>query len=91
MRRDLALVVDKEVKFGRIEKIARGVDKKILKEINLFDIYENEEHLGKGKKSYAVSFTFEHLERTLKDKEVDKIMTNLQSKLSEEVEAHIRS
>lgn len=76
-RRDLALVIDNSVKFEDIVTIANKTGKKLLKEINLFDVYINEEQLGAGKKSYAVSFLFEDPTRTLKDKEVDKVMNQL--------------
>jgi phenylalanyl-tRNA synthetase beta chain len=77
MRRDLALVIDKHVKFADIEGIARKTVKKLLKDINLFDVYENEEQLGKDKVSYAVSFIFEDPNKTLRDKEVDKVINQL--------------
>ena len=77
MRRDLALVVDQGVSFKDVVAFAQKTDKKILKDINLFDVYVNEEQLGKGKKSYAVSYTFENLEKTLVDKEVNKIMEKM--------------
>ena len=53
------------------------MDKKLISGIDLFDVYKNDEQLGQEKKSYAVSFTFENKEKTLKDKEVDKIMSKL--------------
>ena len=77
VRRDLALVVGNAVKFADLEAIASKVGKKLIKDINLFDVYEDEERVGKNKKSYAISFTFENKERTLKDKEVDKVMNEL--------------
>lgn len=77
MRRDLALVLDEGVSFSEIESITRSVDKKLISGIDLFDVYKNKEQLGEDKKSYAVSFTFENKEKTLKDKEVDKIMNKL--------------
>ena len=77
VRRDLALVVDRSVKFADIEGVARKVAKKLLKEINLFDVYENEEQLGAGKVSYAVSYVFEDPTKTLRDKEIDKVMNKL--------------
>jgi len=89
-RRDLALVVNKNVKFEDIVKIARKVDKKILKDIGLFDVYEDEKRLGEGKKSYAVSFTFENMERTLNDKELEKVMQKLENQFSTQLEASIR-
>ena len=90
MRRDLALVIDESIKFEQIQKIATKTDKKILKDIGLFDIFKSKEKLGEGKKSYAVSFTFENLEKTLSDKEVDKIMKKMQSSFERDLNALIR-
>jgi phenylalanyl-tRNA synthetase beta chain len=90
VRRDLALVVDKSIKFEQLEKIARQTDKKYLHMVNLFDIYENEDHLGKGKKSYAISYVFADDTKTLKDKEVDKIMNQMIQKYENQVQAMIR-
>ncbi len=90
MRRDLALVIDKSVIFAEIESIARQTDKKLLKQIALFDVYENENQLGKGKKSYAVSFVFENNDKTLQDSEIDLIMDKLITKLEAETGALIR-
>jgi phenylalanyl-tRNA synthetase beta chain len=77
VRRDLALVIDNSVKFADIVAIARKAGKKLLRDINLFDVYDDENKLGKGKKSYAVSYIFEDTTKTLKDKDVEKIMNNL--------------
>ncbi|PHN08027.1 phenylalanine--tRNA ligase subunit beta [Flavilitoribacter nigricans] len=77
VRRDLALVVGNSVKFNDIASIAKQLSKKILREVNLFDVYVNEEQLGADKKSYAVSFVFEDYTKTLKDKEIDKVMERL--------------
>jgi len=90
IRRDLALVIANSVKFSDIVKIARKTDKKLLKDINLFDVYENKEQLGVDKKSYAVSFVFEDPNKTLKDKEVEKIMNQLIMKYEAELNATIR-
>ncbi len=90
VRRDLALVIENSVKFNDIVAIARKVGKKLIKNINLFDVYENEEQLGKGKKSYAVSFIFENPEKTLKDKEVDKVVKQLITEYESKLGAHIR-
>jgi len=90
VRRDLALVVDKNVKFEDIKKLARKTDKKLLKDINLFDVYTNEEHVGKGKKSYAVSYVFEDSTKTLSDGDVDKVMKKLIGTYSHQLEAVIR-
>ncbi len=89
-RRDLALVIDKKIKFSDIVIKARKTDKKLLKEINLFDVYEDTEKLGRDKKSYAVSFTFEDPSKNLKDKEIDKIMNKLISTYENELGAVIR-
>lgn len=89
-RRDLALVVDKSATFADMEKIARGTDKKLLKDINLFDVYADEDRLGKGKKSYAISYIFEDSTKTLKDKDVDKIMNKMIMKYESELGAEIR-
>jgi len=89
-RRDLALVVDNSVKFDDIVAIARKTDKKLLQNINLFDVYENAEQLGEGKKSYAVSFTFEDPTKTLKDKQVDKVMNKLIQTYEKQLGATIR-
>ena len=90
VRRDLALVLDKSVKFSEIARISRQTEKKILKHISLFDVYDNEEQLGSGKKSYAVSFVFENNEKTLQDKEIDHVMEKLVSQLSDKTGAIIR-
>mgnify|MGYP005666361923 CR=1 FL=1 len=89
-RRDLALVVENSVKFSDIASIAAKVGKKLLKNINLFDVYVNEQQLGANKKSYAVSFTFEDPGKTLKDKEVDKIMNQLIQQYETQLAALIR-
>jgi phenylalanyl-tRNA synthetase beta chain len=90
VRRDLALVIDNSVKFEDIALIARKIGKKLLKEINLFDVYENENQLGKGKKSYAVSFIFEDYTKTLQDKEVDKVIKKLIEQFEQQLGAVIR-
>ena len=90
MRRDLALVVDKSVKFSDIAAIATKTGKKLLSDINLFDVYMNDDQLGKGKKSYAVSFLFEDPSRTLKIKEVDKIMDKLIKNCESQLSAQVR-
>lgn len=90
MRRDLALIIDKKVKFAEIELIAKKSDKTLLKQIALFDVYENEKQLGRDKKSYAVSFIFENNEKTLQDKDIDKIMEKVIVQLEEGTGALIR-
>jgi len=90
VRRDLALVLDHGVSFSDIRQLASRTVKKMLKEVNLFDVYEEESKLGAGKKSYAVSFVFEDLEKTLQDKEVDAAMTQLQQAFETTLQASIR-
>jgi phenylalanyl-tRNA synthetase beta chain len=90
MRRDLALVVDKNLNFEQIVTIARKQGKNLLKDINLFDVYENAEHLGTDKKSYAVSFIFLDENKTLKDQEVDDIMNRMMNSYEKELNALIR-
>jgi phenylalanyl-tRNA synthetase beta chain len=90
VRRDLALVVDEGVKFGEIETLARKTDKRILQDVNLFDVYKNEDQLGAGKKSYAVSFEFQEKDKTLKDKDVDKVMDQMIQKFEKNLGAYIR-
>lgn len=90
MRRDLALVVDNSVKFSDIAAIAVKSGKKLIKDINLFDVYINEDQLGQDKKSYAVSFVFEDPTKTLVDKEVDKVMQKLIKACEAQLGATIR-
>jgi phenylalanyl-tRNA synthetase beta chain len=89
VRRDLALLIDRRVSFREIEKIAFREIKKVLKSVNLFDIYEDK-RLGNNKKSYAVSFIFEDEEKTLKDEEVDQWMKQLMEVYKNELNAEIR-
>ena len=77
VRRDLALVIDRSVKFQDIAALANKTGKKMLHSVNLFDVFEDEEKLGAGKKSYAVSFVFEDKTKTLKDKDIDKLVSKL--------------
>lgn len=89
-RRDLALIIDNSVKFSDIVAIAKKTGKKLIKKITLFDIYENEEQLGRDMKSYAVSFLFEDPSKTLKDKEVDKVIKKLIAEYERKLGAVIR-
>lgn len=90
VKRDLALVVNKNVSYAALAETAKKTEKKLLTEINLFDVYENEEQLGKDKKSYAMSFLFENKERTLKDKEVDQAINRLIEAFTKQLGAEIR-
>ncbi len=84
VKRDLALLIDKNIEFAEIEKIAYDTEKKLLRDVCLFDVYEGK-NLEPGKKSYAVSFLLQDETQTLNDKQIDKIMSklivNLQNKL----------
>lgn len=90
VRRDLALILNKEVTFADVERLARKAEKKLLTEVNLFDVYENDEQLGAGKKSYAVSFQLESDSQTLNDKQVDKVMRSIEGSLSKQLGAEVR-
>jgi len=90
VRRDLALVVENSVKFSDIATVAAKAAKQLLREVNLFDVYVNDEQLGAGKKSYAVSFVFENAERTLQDQEVDKVMSQLIDTYAAQLGAQVR-
>lgn len=90
VRRDLALVINKNISFGEIEAIARKQGKKLLKDVNLFDVFEDESKLGQGKKSYAVSFVFQDDAKTLKDKEIEKIMSKMIRLYEDKLQAVIR-
>jgi phenylalanyl-tRNA synthetase beta chain len=76
VRRDLALLVDQNVKFEDLKKVAFDAEKYILKDVSLFDVYEDEK-IEKGKKSYALCFILQDEKRTLTDKIIDKTMQKL--------------
>ncbi|MBO5381579.1 MAG: phenylalanine--tRNA ligase subunit beta [Bacteroides sp.] len=89
VKRDLALLLDKKVQFAEIEKIAYDTEKKLLKSVELFDVYEGK-NLEAGKKSYAVSFTLQDESATLNDKQIDKIMQKLIANLQNKLDAKLR-
>jgi phenylalanyl-tRNA synthetase beta chain len=89
VRRDLALLLDKGVKFSRIREIALQTEKNIIQDISLFDVYENDS-LGKNKKSYAISFILRDDLKTMTDKNIDKVMNNLIKAFERELNARIR-
>ena len=89
VRRDLAMLLNEEVQFEAIEKIASTESKKLLKEVSLFDVYKGDK-IEKGKKSYAVSFIFQHPDKTLTDQEIEKLMNRLMGKYENELGAVIR-
>lgn len=89
VKRDLALLLDKNVQFAEIEKIAYETDKKLLKSVELFDVYEGK-NLEAGKKSYAVSFMLQDENATLNDKQIDKFMHKLVQNLETKLNAKLR-
>ena len=89
VKRDLALLIDKKVQFAEIEKIAYETEKKLLKSVELFDVYEGKK-LEAGKKSYAVSFLLQDENATLNEKQIDKIMQKLITNLQNKLDAKLR-
>lgn len=89
VRRDLALLLNKEVPFSEIEKIAYESERKLLKDVNLFDVYEGK-GLEAGKKSYAVSFLLQDDNQTLNDKTIEKVMAKLVNNLTSKLNATLR-
>lgn len=89
VRRDLSLVIDKKVSFKDIQEVALTVEKRLLKKINVFSVYEGEK-IEEGKKSYALSFILQDQNKTLQDKAIDKVMQQLIKKFESDLNAHIR-
>ena len=87
--RDLSMIMDKSVQFSHIQDVANKCERKLLKSVSLFDVYESEK-LGKGKKSYAVNFVIQNPDKTLTDKEIDRIMDKIQANLEKQINAYIR-
>ncbi len=89
VRRDFALLLDDNITFESIHKIAKQTEKQLLRDVNLFDVYQGK-NLPKGKKSYAVSFTLQDENKTLTDKQIDKIMSKLKSNFERQLGAELR-
>ena len=89
VRRDLALVLDKNVTFEQIKKLAFATERNILKSVNLFDIYEGDK-IPAGKKQYAVSFTIQDKQKTLTDKVIEKTMARIQQAIEQQLNATLR-
>jgi len=89
VRRDLALLLSKDVKFSSIKEIAYNTERKLLRNVSIFDVYEGK-NLPEGKKSYAVSFFLRDDEKTLNDKQIDKVMKKLLSAFERELDAQLR-
>jgi len=89
VRRDLSLVINKEVSYQAIQRIAEQVEKNLLKSVSVFDVYEGK-NLGEGKKSYSVSFMLQDESQTLTDKVIDATMDRLIQRFEKELGAVIR-
>lgn len=89
VKRDFALLVDEDVTFKNIENLAFATEKKLLKNVALFDVYTGK-NLPKGKKSYAVSFTLLDMKKTLTDKQIEQLMLKLQKAFQKELQAELR-
>ena len=87
--RDLALLLDKNIEFAQVEQIARQTEKKLLKKVELFDVYEGK-NLPEGKKSYAVNFVLQDSEKTMNDKAIDAIMNKLINNLKKQLNCELR-
>lgn len=89
VRRDLAFLLDKNIAFAEIEKIAFDTDRKLLKEVSLFDVYEGK-NLEAGKKSYAVNFILQDENKTLTDNVIDSLMKSIQKNIESKLNAKLR-
>jgi phenylalanyl-tRNA synthetase beta chain len=89
VKRDLALLIDHKTEFKEVYNLAFQSERKLLKEVDLFDVYEGDK-LPEGKKSYAVSFVLQDETKTLEDKQIDKIMLKLQQSFEQNLEAVLR-
>ena len=87
--RDLALLIDEKVTFKEIYNLSFQVERNLLKDVGLFDVYQGDK-LPEGKKSYAVSFVLQDSNKTLKDSQIDKIMQKLQQSFEKNLEAVLR-
>jgi phenylalanyl-tRNA synthetase beta chain len=87
--RDLALLIDNDVEFARIEQIAYAAERKLLKKVELFDVYEGK-NLPAGKKSYAVNFILQDEQKTLNDKAIDAVMQKIIQNLKKQLNAELR-
>ena len=89
VKRDLSLLIDEEITFENLYKLAKQTENNYLKDVNLFDVYTGDK-LAKGKKSYAISFTLQDNKQTLKDSQIDKIMLKIQKRFESELGAELR-
>jgi phenylalanyl-tRNA synthetase beta chain len=89
VRRDLSLLMDKNVRFADVEKISFDTERKLLRQVGLFDVYEGK-NLEEGKKSYAVSFILQDSTKTMTDQQVDSAMDRVRKALDEKLGAKVR-
>ena len=89
VRRDLSMLLNKEVSFDQLRQIAQKTEKRLLKEVNVFDVYMGDK-LPEGKKSYALSFVLQDEEKTLNDKQIEAIMQKLILNFEKQAGAEIR-
>lgn len=89
VRRDLSLVVDKHLSFDELKKVAFRVERKLLQDVNVFDVYEGDK-IEAGKKAYALSFTLQDKQQTLTDKVIDSTMNRLMQQFEKQLGAFIR-
>ena len=88
-RRDISMIVDSKVTFDNIEKLAFDIEKNILKEVNLFDVYKDKS-MSNDKESYAISFLFNDSKKTLTDKNIDQVMKKIMNRFTKDLNAQIR-
>ena len=89
VKRDLALLIDKEVTFADIKRVVTQTEKRLLRDVTLFDVYEGK-NLEAGKKSYAISITLQDDQNTLQDKQIDATMNKIIANLEKQVGAKLR-
>jgi phenylalanyl-tRNA synthetase beta chain len=89
VRRDLSLLIDENVSFDKLQFVAQKTERKLLKEVNVFDVYKGDK-IPEGKKSYALSFILQDEEKTLTDKQIDAIVQKLIVNFEKELGAEVR-
>ena len=89
VKRDLSLIIDNNIRFADLKQVALAAERKLLKNVTLFDVYEGS-NIAEGKKSYAMSFILQDESKTLTDKVIDKSMKRLQSSLEQQFNAQLR-
>ncbi len=89
VKRDLALLLDKSVTMERVETVVRSSERKLLRDVTLFDVYEGDK-LPEGKKSYAITLTLQDDEKTLQDKQIEAVMNKVIANLTKQLGAELR-